>query len=221
MTDVSLPNTPTTGDPRTPGPLVANDEAIVAVVNGDLDTGNLAADAGVLDAQLASPNNAVYKTLLSTSASAADGVVSGTYGIGITSPLLSSGIVVTGGTVGSAPELVHLVEADFTVAAKTTYLRVRGVVNTNGTVPAITFTFGLYPVTFSGAADTLTMTFGTVVASSTVAIASPAANSSVVEESSDFGLPADGPYALGVVLSGNITANAAVNLNAILQTRNA
>lgn len=219
MSDVSLPNTiapPTVSTSEVQG----NDEALRDFVNGSgwVDTTKYE-DASVTDAKLASPNNSVYKTLLIARSVAAADVAAGTYALGEEGGALSDSTPIS--LVPAAPfATVYLDDADFTVASKTTKLRVRGIVRTNGTVPAITFTFGLYPVTWSGGADALVATLGTVVASSTAAIASPSANSATTAVSSDVNVPSDGDYCLGVVTSATLTNNSACLLSAQLQTRN-
>lgn len=112
---------------------------------------------------------------------------------------------------------LYLDDADYSIPGRTTKLRVRAQVSTNATQPTITFTFGLYPVTFAGAADTLVPTLGTVVPGSTVAIASPAASTTTPGNSGDFTFPSDGLYALGVVTSAGLTNNNMSLLTAQLQ----
>lgn len=218
MSDVTLPNTIATGQQRSATKIQQNDEALRDFVNGTgwVETDKLAALA-VTDAKIASANNSVYKTLLTAEGSMSSDMVAGTYAfIPGRSAMLASPV-----SIATTPIVArYLDDADFTVASLTTKLRVRLTVSTNGTVPALTFTAGLYPVTFSGAADVLTATLGAVVASSTAAIASPAANGTTVAVSSDVNVPADGLYAFGVVTSATLTNNAAVFLTAQLQTRN-
>lgn len=236
-------NAPTTGDPRVPAPLVANDNAIRTVVNGQLDTNNISPAAGILgsqlspsaaiagtqlsasaaiaDTQLASPNNSVYRPLLRSQGVAGDGATAATYFFVTTANAIATSPVtlVSFSTASAHFASIYLASTDYTVAGKTTKLRVRGVVSENTVTAAITFTFGLYPVTFAGVADTLTATLGTVVASSTAAISSPATSASTTATSSDISLPSDGHYALGVVLSGTVTAQSAVMLSATLDMR--
>jgi hypothetical protein len=114
---------------------------------------------------------------------------------------------------------LYLDNADYAISGRNTRLRLRGTVSSNATPPAITFTFGLYPVTASGAADTVIMTLGTVVASSTAAVASPAASETTAAVSSEFAVPSDGLYAFGVVTSAQLANNNSSYLTAELQQR--
>lgn len=210
MSDVTLPNTidaPTVSTSEVQG----NDEALRDHINSS---------AWVDDDKLASPNNSVWRTIHSSWALVDPDEGTGTYALAnrITDPISSTDFIISGTTFANdstphrplACPFLYLDDADYTVAGKTTQLRVRGLAFTNGTAPASTFTFGLYPVTFSGGADSLIATLGTVVTSSTAAIAAPAANSAVKADSSAFSVPADGAYALGVVISGASVANNAI-----------
>lgn len=224
------------------------DQAIVDVVNGNIEAANLASnavttakitDANVTDAKLASPNNSVYRTLLvahgyaTADAGAATYALTGT-DVRFTSGSLaaSGGMLASGGNLldgsgttsvdfSAAPNLIYFDDADFTVASKTQKLRLRAQVNTNTVAwSSVTATFGLYPVTFAGGNDTLTMTLGTVVAGSTVVIANPSASTTNQGNSGDFTIPSDGQYCVGVVLSAQLTNNAVSLLTAQLQHRN-
>lgn len=248
-------NEPTTGDPRVPGPLVENDEAIRDVVNGNIDADNLAANAvttakildlnvttakiaegNVTDAKLASPNNSAYRTLLVSAGLASEALPAGTYPLapppmgtaaGTDQSLIPSGTAraTTIGPTSSMADttltpLIYFDDADYTVGSLTQKLRLRAQVSTNATAwSSVTATFGLYPVTFAGAANTLTVTLGTVVSGSTVAIANPSASSVNQGNSGDFTIPSDGQYCIGVVTSATLTGNAAALLTAQLQTR--
>src|SRR5688500_7100403 len=127
-----------------------------------------------------------YRTLLGVGGPTDPDLAAGTYGIGVNT-LFATG-------ANATPVAVYLAAADFSLTNRTTKLRLRAQVSTNATAPAITFTFGLYPVTFAGGTDLLTATLGTVVTGSTVAIASPAASSTTQGNSGDFAFPSDGQY---------------------------
>jgi hypothetical protein len=176
----------------------------------------LEAAGGITDTQLASPNNSVYRTIL-TSAAAATGVVS----ITTTNTVFRSNGAMVG--TGAAPVLLYLDDADYTVAGKSTKLRVRAQALTNAAAdPNIDITFGLYPITGSaGGAGVITETIGTVTSGSTVAITNANLNTSDMEQgnSGDFTFPADGYYALGCVGSGTQAANSFLALTAQLQMR--
>lgn len=172
------------------------------------------------DSDLTSPNNSVYKVLMDRRGTLAADVGAGTYFLIPFSVNNASPATYTAGGAPNVPEIFYLDDADYLVAEKTTKLRVRAQVATNGTAPTQTFTVGLYPVTFSGAADNLVYTAGTVVSGSTVALATFSANAIKDGNSGDFTFPADGAYALAVVTNGTLTNNSAVMVQATLQVRN-
>jgi hypothetical protein len=187
-------------------------------------TGANVATATIADTNLASPNNSVYRTLLTAQTTIGQDAVAGTYlflpGYHTATNYTSSPSGV-GDLIGSATTMaiLQLVAADYTVAGKSTKLRVRAQVSVNSTAPAITFTTGLYPVTVAGAADILIPTLGTVVAGTTVAIASPPLDTITSGASTDATFPTDGAFAFGVVTSGTIANNSAVQVSAQLQMR--
>lgn len=109
---------------------------------------------------------------------------------------------------------IDLLAADYAVSGKTTKLRVKANLYVAG-APAVTITVGLYPLP---AGANLTINAATVVSGSTVAFASPSANTTPGANSGDFNLPADGLYVLGYTVSG--TPGAAVILHAAVQRRN-
>lgn len=232
MADASFPHPILAGNQRSPVQLQANFEALRDYLNSAdwVDDTRLAAGAAlanllsatVTDAKLASPNNAAYKTILEASAveKTAGAFGAGTYSLGTGIALDDSSptdLLLAG--VGPAA-VKYFVAADYAVAGLTTKLRVRAQVSSNATASAITFTYGLYPVTFSGGAGVLNVTLGTVVAGTTVAIASPAASTVVSGVSTDATIPADGLYCLGVATSGSPASNHAALLSAELQVRN-
>lgn len=200
------------------------------VVNGNIDNTNLKASAGIADTKLASPSNAVYRPILSANGALSLDMSANTFFLGTwvqttgnMQRLQGEGLVLTYAFGASAesmlPDTTYLDAADYTVAGKTTKLRVRAQVNPNATKPAIKFTFGLYPLTITGIADALQGTLGTVISGSTVAINEPAASTLVQGNSGDFEVPATGTYMLGVVTSGTLTNNSAVFCSAQLQMR--
>lgn len=144
-----------------------------------------------------------------------------------TSGFNSNGLAIRGtGLTAAAPMTVfHIVSTDFkTVTGKAPKLRIRAVMNTNNVAPTGNYTLGLYPVTnASGAgAGLLSYTLGTVVSGSNgAAFSAPAANSLLTAVGSDFALPADGVYCIGVVTSGTTAASAHIGLIAQLQIHNA
>lgn len=214
MGDVSLPFGANNSGTNDWSDVHSNDQAIVDVLNGNVDDDNLA-----------SPNNSVYRTLLSAKGIVGVDQAASTYMLGssygsVSAAMNNSGSALTLGNIPvHPPEIFYFDDADYTVAGKTPKLRLRCQVAANGTAPGITFTFGLRPITVAGSADALTYTAGTVVSGSTVAIASPSASTVTSGVNSDFTVPSDGAYALCVVTSGTIANNAAVGCHAQLQVR--
>lgn len=111
-------------------------------------------------------------------------------------------------------------DADYLITGKTLKMRMRAQIGCNATKAALKFTFGLYPITVAGGPNLLKPTLGTVIAGSPLEINEPAASTVTQAVGSDFTIPADGAYLLGVVTSATLTTNSWVNLSAQLQVRN-
>jgi hypothetical protein len=121
------------------------------------------------------------------------------------------------------PTVIYIASADYpNVSSLTAKLRFRVTLFVNDVAPTGNFTVGLYPLTrpaSSGGADQLAFTIGTVVTGSNGAtFTTPAADSSNVAISSDFAIPADGYYAIGIVTTASIAASSFVLMSATLQT---
>jgi hypothetical protein len=152
---------------------------------------------------------APYRTLRSVWAPTTADMASGTY------LLTPSGCVASGGTVTSQFPGVWLDSSDYTVSGRNTRLRVRGVVAPNATTPALIFSFGLYPVTAAGGADSFTVTLGARVTDSSAVLgnnAAPDAGASL-----GFAVPTTGLYALGFSTAAQLTNNNFSHLLAELQ----
>lgn len=209
------------GSNKIPGTSLA---AAAAIAGTQFASGAALANLGsasVTDEKLASPNNSFYRVILTGAQGVAEERVAGTYIVGnqgSTNPPVSGGSFIVAGSVTPFP-VFYFAKADYEVASKTQKLRLRAQALTNATKPTIKFTFGLYPVTVAGGGNTLIVTMGTVVTSSTVEINEPAASTVTQAVNSDFTIPSDGAYVLGVVTSAKLTANSAVYLAAQLQTR--
>lgn len=175
----------------------------------------------VADADLESPNNAAYKTIHFQRGAVGNDNTAGTH-ILIPSGNVKSGVNILLANIATQTPMAYLEldDADYTVGSKTTKLRLTALIITNATAPAINFTFGLYPVTSAGAADSITLTLGVVVAGSTVAINTPGASTPTRGQGADFNVPADGTYLLGCVTSGTIANNSLALMHARVQVRN-
>jgi len=107
--------------------------------------------------------------------------------------------------------------ADYAIGGLNTKLLIRASLATNGTSPSALISIGLYPVTSSGAAGTITVAAGTLVPGSLIEVAADSATIDEVNEyvSGQFFLPADGAYALGLDVPD--AADAAFELDAQLE----
>lgn len=177
---------------------------------------NLKTDLSVLNTSLSS-----YRTILQANGSHIAGRVAGTYGIPTGQPLAISGT----GTL-YALSTIHIVGADYpTVNGLAAKLRIRWQLFANDVAPFTgTFIVGLHPITrpgTSGGAGLCIYTIGAAVSGSTNTFTNVAADSSNGAAGSDFSLPSDGHYVIGVVTSATMAANSHVHISAILQLRNA
>lgn len=214
MSTLTYTHTLVAGTPENVNHVQQNFVDARTVINGGLDTNNLSASAGIVDTQLASPNNSVYRTLLHAGGRIAGGATLGTY-------LINEGAsVVADGGNQTAPVSFYFDDADYAVGGKTQKLRVRMQVYSNATAPAVNFTSSLRTFTVAGGASVITYALGGQVTGSDVAINAPSASSVNQVSSSDFNVPADGHYVLAVGLSGTVAANNISVVRIQLQTRN-
>lgn len=108
--------------------------------------------------------------------------------------------------------------ADFAIAGKTTKMRLRVHAGVDDVAPANTLTVGLYEITgLTGGGSAAVPTLSAVIANSTVAITTPAANSNTHSVSSEFTPPTAGKYVIGAAASGAAAANSAVVIAVTVQ----
>lgn len=158
-------------------------------------------DGTITDTDLASPNNAAYRTVFSSAGIVAAGVTAGTY------YFANQAAIASAGATTGVPNIVPITSTDFSVANKTANMRIRAGWTTNAVAPTSTFTLGLYPITaVAGAAGNTNVTLGTVLAGSTAALVAPAASSKNQIASTDFAVPTSDVYVLGVTTSVATTA---------------
>ena len=214
-------NNPESGEPRgsSDGKIRTALTKIKETVNGGLDHTNLSASAGITDAQLASSNNSAYRVLLAANSALAESFIANTYMLTPKETAQANEATFIGSTAFPSLPTLYFAKADYEVAGKTQKLRLRSQVWANGTKPTIKFTFGLYPVTVSGGEGAISVKLGSVVSGSTVEINEPAASTITSGVNSDFTIPSDGAYVLGVVTNGTLTSKSKVLLSAQLQTR--
>lgn len=202
-----------------------------SLLSGNLDSDNVA-PLGLTDASLASANNSTYKTIY-TAASGVGDVLTGAPTIYFLITAVSGGGAVVGSIAATsprsisttsdvfpAPGLFDFDDADYAVAGKTTKMRVRASMVNNGTASTRNWVVGVYPTTYSGAADTFTITAGAVVPGTTATLTAPAASVRTAAVSTDATIPADGTYALGFTVSSGPASGFAGVLTAHVQIRN-
>lgn len=177
---------------------------IQTVINGNLDDSNLVA-ASRKTAILGQP------TLLFESAGSAisGGVAAGNYVMTSSGGMTQVGIAA--GAV-STPRLFPIVSANHAVSGMTTNLRVEAILTTNSVAPTGNWAVGLCVPTVAGPASNMSIpTTGGFIGGSTTFTA-PAA-SSVLSQSYTMVLPANGIYAVILVLSATQAVNSIVGIN--------
>lgn len=198
--------------------LTARSVTADSLASGAVGTDEIA-DGTVADTDLASPNNAVYKQVLSVASQWTAGVPGGTKQLMGTSVGLLSSATDTNAAI-HVP-IIYLDNADYDVAGKTTKLRVRATLLTNGTAPGAIIDVGLYPISATGgAAGFWQATMGTVISGSNAEFHSISTSTRHQDDSGDFDFPADGYYTLGLLADANAAANFRSMVTAQLQVRN-
>lgn len=131
--------------------------------------------------------------------------------------MLVGSVVLATGSAGGAP--FYFDPTWINAGSRTSKLRLALQAFANDVPSGSTFTAGFYPVTaVSGAAASIAVTLGAVVAGSTVAL-SPGADGLLHGESADFTAPAAGFYAIGLVIAPSMAASSTVVLRSALQAR--
>lgn len=175
-------------------------------------------DGSLLDTDLASPNNTVYKTVAQVGGLVNAGSAAGTYYFTPGANLTGSGV-----TNASLPVIFPFTTTDYAVANKATVFRLAASWVTNNVAPLSTFTLGMYPITASsGGVSSLGITLGAVVAGSNGAlVAAPAATANNKIYSADFSMGASANYAFGMAISvATAAASSLTGFNVLLQVRN-
>jgi hypothetical protein len=204
MAQLNLSHTLTAGQPENINDVQDNFQDIVDHVNNAL----------IGDDNLTSANNSVARTLFQATSPVPGSTTAATYLIGAFDALASG---TSAGATGARIPLWHPVSADATVGGKTTQVRVVADLAVNGTAPTVNFTVGLHSVTASGGASAMALTAAAASASTT--FTTPSANSVNRSESSWISLPSAATYAMGVVVSGTVSANSLVSITARLEMR--
>lgn len=175
-------------------------------------TGAKVANGAITDAKLASPNNSSYRVIFQTGGSLLEEFNAGLY-------ILMEPFLWPNSTGAYERYVKHFWYdgADYTVAGKTTRMRLRVHLLNDEVKAAFKATLGLYPITITGGVGSVTATLGTVVAGSTVEFNEVNANTATSGVSTEFtALPA-GPYAVGMVNNVKTPANSNLHIGAQLQ----
>lgn len=109
-------------------------------------------------------------------------------------------------TNAERPFVFAIRAADLAVSGKTTMMRTRLTVRTNGTAPGVDFKARVYTAVFSGSGTIYAVTGGTEVDSSPT-ITTPALNTLSTSQSAGVALPADGEYVWYLWTSGGPAAS--------------
>jgi hypothetical protein len=134
----------------------------------------------------------------------------------------TSGMLIVGLNTYQQPVKQFWIDsADYgSVPGKNLRFRIRGWANVNGTDPNLTVDFKMKPITFTGAADTLTTTLGTQVGNTaSVTNANLGTNESEKANSTSFAIPTNGLYTVTATFSGTLANNAAINVGCRVECR--
>lgn len=205
MTNIVLPKTNQTGANEW-ADVEDNDNAIAAVVNGALDNGNLAAAAAIVDTKLASPNNALWKTVFQASGNLRDTAYNAPLGFGDPLSLAFSSVA-----------LIPLDPTDYTVAAKTTQWRLSAAAMVGSTAPGTSVGVSVYGLA-SPAANAVV--FGSAVGGSGVDFhATPSADTGYRSASSAFTMSGAGVFVIRGGVGAAPAVGTQVGITALLQVR--
>lgn len=202
--------------PSDPGDFSAHTTADAVAVNNRFHPLYNVLNAGLDDTNMSKPLEpafSVFRPIIERKSVSLAGPGSGTYALVDCATALSAG----GAYANSA---FYFDPARWTAGSRTTKLQVAGHVTPNTVNPGVNFTFGLYPVGSTGGGTSAAPTiasFGTVVSGSQAAITTPTGQAQNV--SGAFTAPASGYYFLGVLLSGNASAQSVMAYRCELQVQ--
>jgi hypothetical protein len=197
----------------TDGTLAANSDTKIATQKAT-KTAIAAAKAAVAGA---------YRSRLATGTRLSTAATSTASPVYLLIPNVSDTTTISATLAGATfPWYMELLAAMEAMAGLTAKLILEPWVAVAGTAPAITYTFGLYKIVITTGSYVVS---GAAVAGSTSQVASPGANAVTLASAgasppADFSLPADGAYAVGVVLSGATNPAANTNVGATVKARN-
>jgi len=175
-----------------------------------MNNSDLAAGAGITDANLASPNSGTYR-LVSQASARLDAAGLGTYLF-----RQDGGIYPVNTANAAVVPIIDLQASNFVVAGKTAKLALRVAIATNATASTSTFNVRCYPLTDNGGGATIVqLNTGTNVIG--VNFGAPSASVISRSQSTNVTFPADGAYALGVDVAVNsMVPNSSIVISAYL-----
>jgi hypothetical protein len=178
------------------------------VINGNLDTGNMAAT------MKAATLTGFYRTVDEISLDLTSANTGAT-----TYTASASGTADAIGT-NTFPVVIPITLADYAVSGLTTQFRVQAATITNTVAPAVNFTFACQQIaTLGGVAGSIKIA-SLVAAPATVTRSAPAASSGFVDSTADFTLTPGGVWVLTVASSGTPAANSNTMFRLRLQVHN-
>lgn len=217
---ISLSYNPAGTDARSISSLMGNLNTIVSEFNGNIDNANIKASAGIVDSKLASPNNSVWRTILTYGMQISSSVGAGVYNFPAEDHLTWYPSA-TPSAGGSPIVLWNVNSADYAVAGKTTYIRTRAVYASNATALGQTITTSWSTFTVAGTFNVvprITYTIGS--GGGALSIPSPAASSITTATLADTALPSNGTYAFYVSLGGAVPSDHLGHLKVLVEMRN-
>ena len=139
----------------------------------------------------------------------------------VTTTLREGGNGVPAGA-GGGMAVFYFDPADWGKTGQSVKLRLDNIVITNAVAPTSSFAVGLYPVTVptGGAAASVPVTLGTLVAGSQATVTAPAKETTTRAVTAEFAAPTAGYYAIGMIIgTANMAASSSVALRSRLQAR--
>lgn len=198
--------------PRPAGSIAGTELANSAVTAGKLASDAVTTakilNANVTDEKLASPSNGVYRDICHVQTCHTDTTGNSAIVVG------PNGALVDDATAPEGIFMFYFDPANYAVAGKTTKIRTKLALATNGTASGISgITAYLQAVSsVAGGADTMAFTLGTAYAANTIA-GDPGANALAHQEVDNITVLAAGYYTVRFTINTTLAANARMALN--------
>lgn len=139
-----------------------------------------------------------------------------------TTRMLQAGGGAVAGTnaTGAMVHCFYINPTELAIAGRTTKLNIQAVLGTNNTsVGTTTITTSLYPVTMANGADTVQITLGTIVPSSSIQFVNPSTNVITASTTGDIDIPAAGLYCLTSYQTVQIATDSAFGIVSTVRYR--